>query len=178
MNTQEIFEKIASRMVDGLMFHSDMAVYFHFLGLYGYKKWHEHQYLEEINNHMEINTYYMDMYDKFLPQKSNFSSPIPQKWYSYTRQQIDMSTKAAAAIEGFSKWVQWEEGTLKCLKENYNNLMNIKEFESADFLEKYIKDVREELILAKRKYLELKSMNCDMPTIIAEQEKYEELYKV
>ena len=177
MTIQEIFEKVSTRMVDGLMFHSDMLHYFHFLGLYGYKECQDYHYIEESKNHMDLCEYYMDVYDRLLSQNTTFSSPIPQKWYQYSRNEVDNSTRKAAIMTGFNKWVEWETETLKFLEEMYGALLDLKEFASARFLGNYVDDVREELNGAKKKYLELKSIDFDMSVIIDEQDSLIKKYK-
>lgn len=177
MTVEEIFESIAAHMVDGLMFHSDMVSYFHFLGFYGYKECQDYHYIEESKNHMDLCEYYMDRYDRLIPQKINFSSPIPQKWYQYSKDEVDKSTRKAAIMNGFSKWVEWETDTLKFLEKMYGALLDLDEYASARFIGHYIDDVTEELNGAKRKYLELKSIDFDMTVIIEEQDQMVEEYK-
>ena len=50
MTVEEIFNKIASHMVEGIMYHDEFAKAYDFLGLYGYAKYHDfHHFEEELN---------------------------------------------------------------------------------------------------------------------------------
>ena len=55
MTTGEIFSKIAAHMIEGLMFHQQMANYYEFLGLEGYAQCHGYRYMEESCNFQMIN---------------------------------------------------------------------------------------------------------------------------
>ena len=45
--TEDIFDEINKRYVAAMMIHGQMADYFNFLGLKGYKRLHEYQFLTE-----------------------------------------------------------------------------------------------------------------------------------
>ena len=47
MTYEEIFSNISAHMIKGIMFHAQMADYFDFLGLKGYKRLHEYHYFDE-----------------------------------------------------------------------------------------------------------------------------------
>ena len=57
MTVDEIFNKIAQHMVEGLMVHTQMSDYFNFLSLDGYHKCHEYHFLEESRNFRKISNY-------------------------------------------------------------------------------------------------------------------------
>ena len=42
--TEDVFAEVNARYIAALMLHDQMANYFDFLGLHGYKRLHEHQY--------------------------------------------------------------------------------------------------------------------------------------
>lgn len=177
VNIDNIFEKIATKMVDSLMFHDEMSTYYHFLGLDGYKECHNYHYLKESNKYSDICEYYMCHYDKILKTDSHFESIIPIKWYQYSRQEIDNSTKRTAIKNGIEKWIKWESDTMEYYQELYNELIVEKEFLIAKIVMEHICNVDNELKHAKNKLLFLKSIDYDLNLILSEQHKLEKKYK-
>ena len=47
MTIAEIYAKINEHMINGLMLHDQLANYYDFLGLEGYKRCHEYHYFKE-----------------------------------------------------------------------------------------------------------------------------------
>ena len=121
--------------------------------------------------------YYIDSYDMLLRDKPNFKTPIPQKWYQYTRQNVDNSVRKVAILEGFEKWVEWEEDALKRYQTAYQNLMELKEYASANFINQFVNDVRMEINEVKKIHLKLKAVDCDLSAVLDEQDKMEKDYK-
>lgn len=97
MKTEEIFSTILTRMIKGLMVHEQFTNYYDFLGLQGYKRCHEYHYLEENQEYRKLIHYYIKKYNKLVPETS-FDNPqiIPDSWYRYTRQEVDLKTKQQA----------------------------------------------------------------------------------
>ena len=75
MNSEELFAKISAHMVKGIMFHAQMADYYDFLGLRGYKRMHEYHYFEESMMFRALHRYYINNYCK-LHQKPYFFVPF------------------------------------------------------------------------------------------------------
>ena len=46
MTNEEIFNKLASHMIEGIMIHDEMSRAYSFLGLEGFKLCHEYHFLE------------------------------------------------------------------------------------------------------------------------------------
>ena len=114
MTVEEIFATISSHMVKGLMIHTQLADYYDFLGLCGYKRCHEYHALKETCSYRGINRYYINHYNKLVVEQP-IENPevIPQNWYQYTRQDVDANTKRNAVKNGLDKWVEWEQETKK-----------------------------------------------------------------
>ena len=178
MTVDEIFSLIAERMVEGLMFHSQMSDYFYFLGLEGYSKCHKFHYFEENANYRKISKYYLTRYNKII-QERPFSNPnvIPSDWYNYSRQDVIDQVRKASIKAGFEKWVKWEQETKKIYEEYYRELFKINEEASMLELGKYISDVDKELAEAENKLLTLTADNFDISDIITEQKQVKEKYK-
>lgn len=178
MTVEEIFSKISQRMIGGLMFHEQMSNYYDFLNLRGYKKCHEYHYLEETCEYKKLCKYYINHHNKLI-SKSSVDEPkvIPDSWYRYTRQDVDMSTKKTAIKNGINMWVEWEKETKKLYESMYIELMNIGEIAAMLYVKGLICDVDCELKKVERYALDRKSMDYDLAILIPEQHEIHEKYK-
>ena len=64
MTVEEIYADVAAHMIEGLMIHEQLANYYDFLGLGGYKRCHEYHYIEE-------SVKYRGLYRYFINQKND-----------------------------------------------------------------------------------------------------------
>lgn len=178
MTVEEIFSKLSQHMLKGIMIHEQLANYYDFLALMGYKRCHEYHFLNEICLYRGVCRYFINHYNKLLQYTDTESVEIiPKSWYNYTRQDVDMSTKKNAVKNGFTKWVEWKKET-KALYENiYKELVEIGEVAAAMKVKELICDVDSELKKAEREFLYKKSVDFDMIVIVDEQDKLHEKYK-
>lgn len=179
MTVEEIFGKIANHMVEGLMFHSQMAEYYQFLGLDGYSQCHEYHFLCESKSYHKIIIDFINYFNKLLPtSQAENPNVIPRTWYKYIRADVDMSTKRNSVKTGLEKWVSWEKETQNLYQQMYKELINIGEIAAANKVMELIKDVTEELHDAEQYLLNKKSTEYDMVDIIEEQHKNKEEYGI
>lgn len=182
MEVAEIYSKIASHMIKGIMFHTEMADYYDFLCLHGYMACHEYHLYDEMCAYRDLCHYVINHHNMLIPdEKIENPEAIPTSWYKHVRQDADMQTKKDAVKSGLTAWVNWEKDTKKLYEQMYEELMNIGEVASAHEVKTLVADVDNELEHAEQYWLEKEAMDYDMPTIIAEQkhkhEKYSKLIK-
>jgi hypothetical protein len=178
MTVSEIFEKLNSHLVEGVMFHDQLAEYYDFLNLHGYKRCHEYHAFCEFKTRRKIMSYYLNHYNLLpLAEKATNPKAIPENWYNYTRQEVDAGTKKRAVRDGFAKWVDWEKATKKLYEEAVCNLYEVGEIATACEIKKLVKDVDHELKTAQRKAIALASIDYDMPTVYCEQQEIHDKYK-
>lgn len=178
MTIEEIFNKIGTHMLEGLMFHDASAKAYDFLGLWGYAKCHDYHQLEEMLAYREFSHYYATHFFKLL-QIEGFELPnlIPTTWFKYTAQAVDASTKKSAIKDLMIKWQNWEQSTKKLYQEMYVELTNISESAAALKIEKYLRDVDKELHNVQKEILALEAINYNLDIIIPEQSKLRNKYK-
>lgn len=178
MTIDEIFTNIAKKMVEGLMFHSQLHDYFLFLGLEGYAESQKYHYFEESANYKRMGCYYLKHFNKIIAE-SGFTNPrvIPENWAKYTRMDVNMATRKTAIQTGFERWINWEKEVKTSYEQMYNELVALKEIAAAAELQHYIQDVDFELASANQKFLELRSIDFNITDIIDEQECYYKKYK-
>lgn len=178
MTVEQIFQKIIDHMVKGLMVHEQLANYYDFLGLSGYKKCHEYHYYKESCEYRELYHFYISTYNRLLPEMQ-FDNPnvIPSSWIGYTRQMVDTKTKRNAIQEGLNKWVSWETETKAMLEQMYKELIAIDEVYAASKISEMICDVAKELKTAEQYQLNKIANGYDIVSIIEEQKILHKKYK-
>lgn len=56
----DVFTKVSDHLIDGMMMHEQMADYYNFLGLEGFKRLHEYHFLCETISMRRIHRYFID----------------------------------------------------------------------------------------------------------------------
>ena len=178
MTTEEIFNKIISHMVEGIMIHDELANGYDFLGLYGFAKCHDYHHLEETCSYRKMSHYYSTHYHKLLLVDTQVrQNIIPETWRKYTTFDVDTNTKRTAIKDMMKAWINWERDTKKLYQEMRQELCNIGECAAALELDKYILDVTDELVHAEKKFIKLESINYDIVQIIDWQQPMYKKYK-
>lgn len=178
MDIKEIYSKITSHQIQGMMIHEQLANYYDFLGLKGYKRCHEYHFMQETCSYRSVCRYVINHHNIIILE-ARFENPdiIPTSWYNHTREDVDASTKKSAVKAGLTKWVEWERDTKKLYQQMYQELMNIGEVASACKVKELICDVDCELKKAERYWLNKETTGYDMTSIIEEQKSKHDKYK-
>jgi len=178
MTCEEIFKGLSEHMVKGLMIHEQLANYYDFLGLYGYRDCHEYHFIHESCMYRKLCRYYVNHYNKLIPEMEfEQVSEIPESWYNHIRQDVDSNTKRNAVKEGLRKWVEWETETKELYCNMYKEMLENGSVASAKFFERFIEDVDHELKKATKYWLNKEAVDYDMIVIIDEQEEKETKYE-
>lgn len=178
MTIAEIFGNISAHMVEGMMFHEQMADYYDFLGLDGYSCCHKWHYICETMSRSSIHEFYISQYNKLIfDSKVDAGSIIPPNWSGVSRFDVDNNVKKNAVKGGVSEWLSWERKTLDLYFRMHTELMAINEPIAAHRVSELITDVNCEIRHAEHKALELATINYDMNYILNEQRHIEEKYK-
>nr|DAR04567.1 MAG TPA: hypothetical protein [Bacteriophage sp.] len=177
-SVEAIFSEINARMIAALMFHSQMADYFDFLGLRGYKRLHEYQYVSEGKERCELNRYYINHHNRMIPDRYEGSvQMIPEGWKNANRISVGKSTKQKAVEDGFNEYRQWESDT-KALYEKYAvTLRDDGHIADALRVEMLVDDVDGELKCLERMLVDLISAGYDMVYIVESQNSIHDRYK-
>jgi hypothetical protein len=164
------------------MTHEELANYFDFLDLHGYKRMHEYHYLEESASMRTVCRYFINHYSMLIP-KGEVDKPdiIPTAWYTHVRTDVDASTRKKAVMTAFDKWKAWETETKRLYEDMYVEACDIKEIAAALKIKQLICDVDQELKYVERKCVELKAVDYNAEYIYQEQDylhkEYEEKCK-
>lgn len=175
---EEIFAQIKNRQIAALMFHDQMADYFDFLSLHGYKRLHEYQYFDESAEFRKVSRYYINHHGKLISESfSGEIKVIPDGWLTANRMNVGKGTKQKAVEDGFNEYHAWETET-KAVYEKYAlKLREIGREADAIFVDKLVKSVDHELKCLDRIILNLISAGYDMIYIVESQKHLHDKYK-
>lgn len=177
MTVEEIFSRLSTHMVNGLMLHNQLASGFAFLNLEGYKKCHEYQYLEESFNYRCLQDYFLAYHNKLIPEtKIDNTNVIPNTWYKYTQMDVDTNTKRSAIRDMFKAWVEWEKEAKQLLETSYKELYDLGEICAAMKIAWFLKNTSKELKHAQEHQIYLENLNYDICHIIEEQKELKKKY--
>lgn len=175
---ENIFAKLRARMLEGMVFHDEMAKYYDFLNLRGYMKCHEYHYAEETKGYRELSRYYMEHHHKLIPVlPMQRPDVIPSNWYNVTKDKVDVSTRQSGVRQAMDKWVKWETDTKAIYQDAYLSLIEIGEPAAAEFALKLVRDVEKELAYAESKRITLESVGYDLISIVTRQDELYEKYR-
>lgn len=175
---EEIFAQIKNRKIAALMFHGQMADYFDFLSLHGYKRLHEYQYFEESAEFRRISRYYINHHGKLLPEGFEGEiNPIPTAWLTANRMAVGKSTKQKAVEDGFNMYREWESDAKAAYERYAARLRELGHEADAIFVDGFVKDVGHELKCIDRIILDLISAGYDMVYIVESQKEIHDKYK-
>ena len=177
-SVESTFSEINARMIAALMFHDQMADYFDFLGMKGYKSLHEYQYFAESLERKKLNRYYINHHNKLIPDiYTGQVAMIPENWKIANRISIGKSTKQKGIEDGFNQYYEWESET-KSLYEHYSSrLREMGAVADAIMVEKLVEDVDSELKKLERIIVDLISSGYDMVYITESQQRIHDKYK-
>lgn len=175
---EEIFSEIKKRKIAALMFHGQMADYFDFLSLHGYKRLHKCRYFSESVDSLNINSYYINHHGKLLPEEFKEEiNIIPAAWLDAKRMNVGKSTKQKAVEDGFNMYREWESGTKATYERYAARLRELGHEADAIFVDCLVKDVDHELKCLERIILDLISSGYDMVYIVESQKAIHDKYK-
>lgn len=175
---EQIYNEIDERMCMALAFHEQLADYFCFLGLQGFKRMAEYQYMKECAEKRKLHKRYIDMHNKVLPV-SNCQKPvlIPREWSKHTTHDIDDSVIPKYTRTALKQYYEWEKETKELYQELCDKLMSLNMVADYEFLKELVLDVEKECKKVMRMYESLNGTGYDVNAIHSMQDKYHEKYK-
>lgn len=177
-NCKDVFSVINTRQITALMFHDEMADLFDFLGLRGFKRMHEYQYLAESAEHRTLKRYYLNHHGMLLPDEEiEPVDVIPDDWYQYNRMDVTPAVRKQAVQKAMEQYKEWECGTKELYEKCAAYLMAWQKIADFDKVNELVKDVDMELKHLERLCIELKSVEYSADYIAGLQGSYHEKYK-
>lgn len=178
MTVEEIFRDTNEHMLHGIMLHEQLANYYDFLALKGYKRCHEYHYFCESAMHRKLWRFYINHFNKLIAvSNTDFIPVIPSNWYRYTRGEIDAGTKRKAVENALREWAKWENQTKDFYTDKIRELDALGEYFASGFFRELLADVEKEIKTATRKQIILNNVDYAINFIVGEQESVHEKYK-
>lgn len=178
MSKEDLYMAIRDRQITALMFHSQMADLFDFLGLKGFKRLHEYQYLSESMEYRKLCRYYINHNNKLLVG-GHPGSPkvIPEDWGQYTRFDVTPQVRKQAVEKAFMDYRDWESGTKDLYSQCSIALMDLGYVADSTMICGMVKDVDLELKTLDRIFLRLRAVTFDPIETMDMQDELHEHYK-
>jgi hypothetical protein len=178
MTCEEVYEEIDKLQKTAMSFHKNMADYFDFLGLMGFKRVHEYHYLKECIQNRRIERYYINHHNELLGEDEvKEEDIIPNDWYKYTRFDVTSSIKQKAIKSALDDY----RNLVKNMKEKYseyvNDLYEMNEVADANLISKLVEYKDRELKCVDRMMIKLNGTDYDMIYIAMIQPKLHKKYK-
>ena len=171
MTAKQIFAEINKRQVLALMFHREMSLYYDFLSLVGFKRWHEYQYKEENNDNIRLNHYFIEHNNELIPEETvSAVQIIPAEWYTVMRTNVGIVTKKNYTVKGMAEYVELEDETKTVYQKYQSMLMAMGRTKDACMVGKLVCGVDDELKRLEKMVENLKFVDYD-PIYIAEIQK-------
>lgn len=177
-DVEPIYMELDEHMAKGLCFHEQLADYFCFLGLQGFKRMLEYQYMNECADKRKLHRKYIERHHKILPvQQIQAPMFIPQSWSNYTTENIDDGVIPKFVKSAIAEWKQWEERTKELYQKAWQNLKDMGYATDAEHVKELVKGVEKELKDIHRISETLSGTGYDVNMIHGIQDKYHEKYK-
>lgn len=177
-SVDDVFAEINARQIAALMMHDQMADYFDFLGLSGYKRLHLYQYLAESKERRDVAHYYINHHGKLIPDRFEGNvQMIPESWRSANRMSVGKSTKQKAVEDGFSVYLGWEQATKDVYQKYATALREQGYVADAIFVDRLVEDVDNELERLERIITDLITSGYDPVYILESQKELHDKYK-
>lgn len=177
-SVDDVFAEINARQIAALMMHDQMADYFDFLGLSGYKRLHLYQYFTESKERRDVAHYYINHHGKLIPDRFEGNvQMIPESWRSANRMSVGKSTKQKAVEDGFSVYLGWEQATKDVYQKYATALREQGCVADAIFVDRLVEDVDNELERLERIITDLITSGYDPVYIVESQKELHDKYK-
>ncbi|SCI94668.1 Uncharacterised protein [uncultured Clostridium sp.] len=177
-SVDDVFAEINARQIAALMMHDQMADYFDFLGLSGYKRLHLYQYFAESKERRDVAHYYINHHGKLIPDRFEGNvQMIPESWRSANRMSVGKSTKQKAVEDGFSVYLGWEQATKDVYQKYATALREQGYVADAIFVDRLVEDVDNELERLERIITDLITSGYDPVYILESQKELHDKYK-
>lgn len=157
MTLCEIWGKISSHQVTGLMYHFQFADMFYFLGLEALGEDQECHYRKESESLRKNHRFVLEHHNKLIMSKHTEGVDlIPGSWAKYTMDDVDKSTRKSQVASIFDSWLNWELQTKELYTEMYLHAKELHATADSCRIKEMILDVENELVCIHKNINKLK----------------------
>lgn len=176
--TEQVYSAINEHMCKAIAFHEQLADYFCFLNLQGFKRMLDYQYMKECADKRKLHKRYINYHHKLIPVKQ-IQVPIfiPTEWNKYKTTDINDSVVPKFVRSALEQYKEWEEKTKELYEEQCDILRKYNIVTDEEYLKELIINVEKELKKIHRMIEKMNGTGYDVTTIHSMQDKYHEKYK-
>lgn len=175
---EEIYLKLDEHMQKALGIHEQLADYFCFLGLQGFKRKLEYQYMCEVAGKRKLHHKYINMHHKIIPMRQvEVPRIIPSDWSRYTTNDVNDNVLPKFVKSAMTQYKEWEERTKQLYEEVWQECINYGMTADAEYISDLVEDVTKEIKKVNRMCEQLNGTGYDSVAIHNMQDKYHEKYK-
>lgn len=175
---EEIYLRLDKHMQQALSMHEQLADYFCFLGLQGFKRKLEYQYMNEVAGKRKLHHKYINLHHKIIPMKQvDVPQIIPSDWSRYTTTDVNDNVLPKFVRSAMQRYKDWEEQTKQLYEELWQQCTNYGMTADADYISKLVKNVTKEIKEINRMCEQLNGTGYDSVSIHNMQDKYHKKYK-
>lgn len=174
----KIFTEISKLLVENMMRHSQFADTMDFLGLRGFKREGEYHYFKESAEWRSLHRYAINHFNKLIYDNNIPAERIvPSGWESYSRQQVDESTRKKYVRQMFMDWKEWEIAARTKYQEWYKQLVAENRIDAACKILDLLHANEKEIKCLERQIIEYDAVGWDMSYIMFKQDEIHEHYR-
>lgn len=175
---EELYSMVDKHMEEALCFHSQLADYFCFLGLQGFKRMAEYQFMKECAALRKLHRRYIDTHHRVLPVE-DMEKPhlIPKDWMRYTTHDIDDSVISRFVKMALKEWYEWEKDTKDLYESVCDMLQEAGVHSDYDYVQELIVHAEKECKKIMRLMEKMQGTGYDVTVIHGMQDQYHDKYK-
>lgn len=175
---EQVYSIINEHMCKAIAFHEQLADYFCFLNLQGFKRMLDYQYMKECADKRKLHKRYINYHHKLIPVKQiQIPVFIPTEWNKYKTTDINDSVVPKFVRSALEQYKDWEEKTKEMYEEQCDVLRKYNMVSDEEYLKELIISVEKELKKIHRMIEKMNGTGYDVTTIHNMQDKYHEKYK-
>lgn len=177
-SAEQIYSELDEHMKKALCFHEQLADYFCFLGLQGFKRKLEYQYMCEVAEERKLHHKYINIHKKLIPvHQIEVIQFIPREWSKYTTEDVNDNVLPKFVKSAIEQYKEWEEETKELYEEMWQKCISIGLVADAEYISTLVEDVTKELKKINRMHEQLNGTGYNAVSIHNMQDKYHEKYK-
>lgn len=175
---EEVYIEIDEHMQKALALHEQLADYFCFLGLQGFKRKLEYQYMCEVAEKRKLHHKYTNIHHKIIPFKqAELPHIIPSDWRRYTTNDVNDNVLSRYVKNAMQTYKEWEEQTKSLYEQEWQKCSDCGLVADAEYIAKLVKGVTKEIKQITRMCEQLNGTGYEAVAIHSMQDKYHEKFK-
>lgn len=177
---ENVYMLLSKRMCEAVMFHCQLIDYFAFLGLQGFKRMAEYQYMSECADKTKLHKRYIDIHHRVIPETNPEEfSIIPDEWQktNVTTKSVKDSDVSKYVKMALDEWCNWEEETKRIVESCCDMFAEYGAYSDKEYCGELLADVEKEIKKVNRLYEQMNGTGYDATSIHDAQDKYHRKYK-